>query len=61
MVLPIWIYFVIAGIIFSGLMALKSGKEERELEEAWIEKEGNIYLERMEKEREERDKYKQTV
>ncbi|MEI5906443.1 sporulation YhaL family protein [Bacillus spongiae] len=59
MSLPIWMYFVVAGIFFSGLMALKTMKEEREIEREWIEKEGEVYIQRMEKEREERRQTKE--
>ncbi|WP_335872031.1 sporulation YhaL family protein [Bacillus sp. 2205SS5-2] len=54
MTLPIWMYFIVAGIFFSGLMTLKTAKEERDLEQEWIEKEGEVYIERMEQERERR-------
>lgn len=35
-------------------MTVKTAKEERELELEWIEKEGEIYMERMEAEKERR-------
>ena len=54
MFLPIWIYFVAAGILFSAFMAVKTGKEERDTENEWIEKEGEIYMARLEKEKEKR-------
>lgn len=52
--LPIWIYFVIIGVFISAFMAVKTAKEDKEFETEWIEKEGQIYLERMEKEKERR-------
>ncbi|RLQ97302.1 sporulation YhaL family protein [Falsibacillus albus] len=58
MELPIWIYFVAAGILFSAFMSVKSAKEDREEEQEWLEKEGEIYIERMEKEREMRKQLK---
>ncbi|QPC45984.1 sporulation YhaL family protein [Mangrovibacillus cuniculi] len=51
MTLPFWIYFVVAGIVFSAIMAVRSAREERDEEHAWIEKEGEVYLERIEEER----------
>lgn len=55
---PIWIYLVVLGIIFSALMAVKTGRDERLAEEADVEKEGEIYIKRMEEERERRKKLK---
>ncbi|KHD84585.1 sporulation YhaL family protein [Heyndrickxia ginsengihumi] len=49
---PIWVYFVIAGIIISAFMAVKTSREEREEELEWIEKEGEVFIERMNKEKE---------
>lgn len=51
---PIWGYFVIAGIIFSAYMVVRTAKEERQLETFYIEKEGEIFIQRMEEERERR-------
>ncbi len=58
MAIPIWVYFVAAGIIISAYMAFKTGKEERKVELEWIEREGEVYMKRLESEREVR---KQTV
>lgn len=52
--LPFWVYLIVVGIFFSAYMAVKTAKEERELELEWIEKEGEIYMERMEAEKERR-------
>ncbi|GER65810.1 hypothetical protein BpJC7_13090 [Weizmannia acidilactici] len=49
---PIWIYFVVAGIVICAFMAVKSARDEREQEQAWIEKEGEVFIERMKKEKE---------
>ncbi|MBP3040452.1 sporulation YhaL family protein [Bacillaceae bacterium Marseille-Q3522] len=49
--IPLWIYLVVAGIIFSAYMAIRSGKKERQEEKQVIEEEGNIYMERIEKEK----------
>ncbi|QQZ08310.1 sporulation YhaL family protein [Heyndrickxia vini] len=59
MSLPIWIYFVIAGIAVSAFMAVKTSREDRKLEQEWIEKEGEEYIERMEIEKEKRNNVKE--
>lgn len=59
MSLPIWIYFVIAGIAISAFMAVKTSREERKLEQEWIEKEGEEYIERMQEEKERRKQVKE--
>lgn len=56
--IPIWIYFIVAGIMFSCIMAVKTGRKEWKEEMKMIEKEGEIYIQRMKKEREEREKMK---
>jgi Na+/glutamate symporter len=59
MSVPIWIYLVFAGIIFSAIMTIKAVKEEEKIDQQYIEKEGDVYLDRIEKEREERKKRRQ--
>jgi Na+/glutamate symporter len=49
--IPIWVYAVVVGIVISALMAIKTGREERLLEQETIEKEGEIYMERLEREK----------
>lgn len=56
--IPIWIYVVAAGIVMSALMALKTGREERTLEIENIEREGEVYMKRIEQEKEKRDREK---
>ncbi|MBB3868368.1 SigE-dependent sporulation protein [Parageobacillus toebii NBRC 107807] len=56
--MPWWIYLVVAGIIFSGYMAVRTAAKEREIDESFIEKEGEIYMERIRKERERRQQAK---
>ncbi|MGG3018136.1 sporulation YhaL family protein [Geobacillus stearothermophilus] len=56
--LPWWIYLVVAGIIFSGYMTVKTAAREREIDEVFIEKEGEIYMERIRQERERRKQAK---
>ncbi|WP_316571180.1 sporulation YhaL family protein [Neobacillus sp. YIM B06451] len=54
MTIPLWIYAIIIGIAVSAGMAVKTGKEERKLELETIEKEGEIYMKRLELEKERR-------
>ncbi|MEH7417757.1 sporulation YhaL family protein [Neobacillus drentensis] len=58
--IPIWIYAVVAGIVISALMAIKTGREERQVEMESIEREGEIYLKRLEHEKEKREELKAT-
>ncbi|MEK3989113.1 MULTISPECIES: sporulation YhaL family protein [Robertmurraya] len=50
--IPIWVYFVVAGIFISAMMALRTGRKEREEEMQSIEREGEIYMMRVERARE---------
>ncbi|MBT2759420.1 sporulation YhaL family protein [Mesobacillus foraminis] len=52
MTVPIWVFAVAAGILISAFMAIKTGKEERKSEMESIEREGEIYMKRLEKEKE---------
>jgi len=56
MSIPIWVIAIAAGIVFSAFMAVKTGKEEREIELESIEREGELYMKRLEQEREQREK-----
>ncbi|WP_420491622.1 sporulation YhaL family protein [Neobacillus drentensis] len=58
--IPIWIYAVVVGIVVSALMAIKTGREERRLELENIEQEGEIYIKRLEREKEKREELKAT-
>ena len=55
LLLPFWMYIVILGIFVSGFMVLYTSKQERDADEAFIEKEGEIYLQRIREERERRE------
>jgi Icc-related predicted phosphoesterase len=55
---PWWIYLVLIGIVVSGYMTVRTAKKEREIDEAFIEKEGEVYMERIKKERERRQQAK---
>jgi len=58
--IPIWIYAVVAGIVISALMAIKTGREERQVEMESIEREGEIYIKRLEQEKEMREELRAT-
>jgi hypothetical protein len=58
--IPIWIYAVVAGIVISALMAIKTGREERQLELESIEREGEVYIKRLEEEKEKREEIRAT-
>lgn len=49
---PFWIILIVIGIIASGVMTVRAVREERKEEEGYIEKEGEIFLDRMDKEKE---------
>jgi hypothetical protein len=55
MAIPFWVFVVVVGIVVSALMAMKTGREERKLELENIEREGEIYITRLEREKEERN------
>ncbi|MDQ0153745.1 sporulation YhaL family protein [Robertmurraya andreesenii] len=52
--IPIWVLLLVGGIIISAFMAVKTGRDERKQEHELIEREGEVYIQRLEKEREER-------
>ncbi|ARK29163.1 sporulation YhaL family protein [Halalkalibacter krulwichiae] len=52
---PWWVYFVVAGIIFSGYLSVKYALEDKRTEQEWIESEGQVYMERIAEEREKRN------
>ncbi|PHD48905.1 SigE-dependent sporulation protein [Bacillus toyonensis] len=54
-ILPWWVYLVIVGIVLSGYMALYTSKKEQEMDNEFIEKEGEVYMKRLEEEREKRN------
>lgn len=57
--LPWWIYLVLAGIVFSAYMMIKSAREDQDVDMEFIEKEGEIYIQRMEEERARRNEQMQ--
>jgi hypothetical protein len=60
LIIPIWVYGVVVGIVVSALMALKTGREERLMEMEDIELEGEIYMKRLEQEKEMREDLRAT-
>jgi len=49
--IPMWVLFVLGGIAVSAFMAVKTGKEDKQQENEYIEKEGEVYIKRMEEEK----------
>jgi hypothetical protein len=49
--MPIWVVITICLIIFSGYMAFRAARAEMKLEQQYIEKEGQVYMERIERAR----------
>lgn len=52
--IPAWMYFIIAGIIFSGYKVIESVLEDKRADEEQIQREGEVYMRRMEEERKRR-------
>ncbi|WNF37564.1 sporulation YhaL family protein [Bacillaceae bacterium IKA-2] len=42
---PWWIYAIIVGILISGYLSFRYAKDEKELDERWIEQEGETFME----------------
>lgn len=57
--LPWWIYVLICLIFFSGYMSFRAMRAEKELEQQYIEREGKVYIERMEAERKNKQRQKE--
>ncbi len=54
--IPWWIFVVLAFICFSGYMSFRAAHAERKLEQHFIESEGQIYMERMQQEKDKRSR-----
>ncbi|MFC5735779.1 sporulation YhaL family protein [Cytobacillus gottheilii] len=52
--IPVWVYFIAAGIVFCAIMAIKTGRDERREENEMIEREGEVYMQRLEEKKEEK-------
>ncbi|MFD1739110.1 sporulation YhaL family protein [Bacillus salitolerans] len=57
--IPWWIYLVVTGIVFSGVMMVKTSKRDREMQQFYIEREGQVFMERMKYEKEKRQQQDQ--
>ncbi|KGX85277.1 sporulation YhaL family protein [Pontibacillus litoralis] len=53
--MPWWVLLIIAIIIYSGYMAFRSIKEEKQMERNFIEQEGRKYMKRIEEARKEKE------
>lgn len=51
LLLPWWIYICVIGILISGYMAFKTSRADKVVDEEFIEKEGQVFIERIELER----------
>jgi len=49
--IPWWVLLMILFICFSGYMAFRAMRAERRLEQQFIEREGEIFIERMKQEK----------
>ncbi|PLS17526.1 hypothetical protein CVD28_11030 [Bacillus sp. M6-12] len=56
-ILPIWIWFVVAGIIVSAVMAVRTARLERVQEQEWIEQEGQKYIDRINEDKEKKNQF----
>lgn len=54
--MPIWVFFCIVFIFVSGYMAIRAMRAEHQVEQHFIEKEGQVYINRIEEERDRRNK-----
>lgn len=54
--MPWWVLLMILFIVFSGYMAFRAARAERKLEQQFIEREGEVYIKRMEEERAKRQR-----
>lgn len=52
---PLWVAAIILFIFFSGYMALRTMKAESKLEQKFIEKEGQVFMERIEEARQQKE------
>lgn len=49
---PLWVFIVILLVFFSGYMAFRTMQTDRKVDQEFIEREGEIYMERMRAEKE---------
>jgi heme/copper-type cytochrome/quinol oxidase subunit 3 len=55
--IPWFVYVALFGVLFSAYMVIRTTREEKLEENSFIEQEGNVYIERMNEEREKRGKH----
>ncbi|PLT33788.1 sporulation YhaL family protein [Bacillus sp. V5-8f] len=48
--MPIWVWLVLAGILVSAVMTVRTAKQERKEDDLYIEQEGQKYIDRMNEE-----------
>ncbi|MEH7381575.1 sporulation YhaL family protein [Bacillus sp. JJ1533] len=53
---PWFVYVALFGVLFSAYMVIRTTREERKIEDSYIEQEGHVYIERMNEEKEKRAK-----
>ena len=49
--IPLWVILVLGGIAISAFMAVKTGREDRAVENEIIEREGEVYMKRLAEEK----------
>ena len=52
--IPWWVFIIMLFICFSGYMSYRAMRAERRLEQQFIEREGQIFMERIKQEKERR-------
>ncbi|RYL94503.1 sporulation YhaL family protein [Sporolactobacillus sp. Y61] len=53
-----WVYLLLAGILFSGYQAFSFSRQDKEVDQEWVETQGNVYMKRIEAEKQRRHKGK---
>ncbi|WP_099353389.1 sporulation YhaL family protein [Fredinandcohnia onubensis] len=53
---PWFVYVALFGVLFSAYMVIRTSREDKKIEDSYIEQEGNVYIERMNSEKEKRSK-----
>jgi len=54
--MPWWVFLLILFIFFSGYMSFRAMRAEQALEQQFIEKEGQVYMERLKNEKRRRER-----
>lgn len=55
---PLWVFIVILFIFFSGYMTFRTMQAEKVSEQQFLEQKGQVYIDRIRKEREEKTEQK---